>query len=204
MVGLTPRRPRWTGLILAACAACGPPSTQLPEPPQELGLDSFYRKYLDAKGVRARVLELDEIRKVLTPRPKYTEPERAIVYAALTYMAKLLVDEGVNVIIDATGNLRAYRDNARLLIKDFGEIYIECPLEVCMARESGRHAQFAPAGIYKKGKTGGSRTVPGLNVPYEAPLKPIATIDCRTPPDEAGIRAAEAVMEHFKWREGMT
>ena len=67
------------------------------------------------------------------------------MYAALTYMAKLLVDEGINVIIDATGNLRTYRDNAHVLISDFGEIYVKCPLEVCMARESGRKAQFAPA-----------------------------------------------------------
>lgn len=139
---------------------------------------------------------------MLTPRPKYTEPERAIVYAALTYMAKLLVDEGVNVIIDATGNLRAYRDNAYVLIPDFGEVYIECPLEVCVARESGRHAQFAPAGIYQKGKTGRSRTVPGLNVPYEAPLKPIATIDCRTPPDRAGVQAGDAILGHFGGNHG--
>jgi adenylylsulfate kinase len=160
------------------------------------------QKYLEGKGIRVKVLELDEIRKVLTPHPKYTEQERSVVYAALTYMAKLLVDEGVNVIIDATGNLRTYRDNAHILISDFGEIYIKCPLEVCMARESGRKAQFAPAGIYKKGKTGRSATVPGLNVPYEEPLKPIATVDCQTPPDEAGKLAAEAILEHFGGSHG--
>jgi adenylylsulfate kinase len=160
------------------------------------------QKYLEGRGVRVKVLELDEIRKVLTPHPKYTEQERSVVYTALTYMAKLLVDEGVNVIIDATGNLRRYRDNAHVLISDFGEIYIKCPLEVCMARESGRKAQFAPAGIYKKGKTGRSATVPGLNVPYEEPLKPIAIIDCQTPPDESGKQAAEAILERFGGTHG--
>ena len=39
-----------------------------------------------------KVLELDEIRKVLTPEPKYTEQERSVVYAALAYMAKLLAE----------------------------------------------------------------------------------------------------------------
>jgi adenylylsulfate kinase len=155
------------------------------------------QKYLDAGGIRARVLELDEVRKVLTPEPKYTEEERAIVYAALVYMAKLLVDEGVNVIIDATGNLRKYRDNAYIFIGDFGEIYIKCPLEVAMARESGRKAQFAPKDIYRKGKTGKSATVPGLNVPYEEPLKPIATIDCQVPPEEAGRLAADMIVRKF-------
>lgn len=159
-------------------------------------------KALAARGVRARVLELDEIRQVLTPEPKYTEEERAIVYAALAYMAKLLTDEGVNVIIDATGNLHRYRDKAYTLIKDFGEVYIRCPIEVCMARESRRKAEFAPKGIYRKGKTGKSTTVPGLNVPYEPPLKPIATIDCETPPEDAGRQAARAIMEKLGGADG--
>jgi adenylylsulfate kinase len=160
------------------------------------------QRYLEARGIHTRVLELDEIRKVLTPQPRYTEEERTIVYAALAYMAKLLVDEGVNVIIDATGNLRRYRDDGYVLIGDFGEVYIKCPLEVCMARESGRKAQFAPQGIYRKGKTGKSTTVPGINVPYEPPLKPIATVGCETPPEEAGKQAAEAIMEKFGGSHG--
>jgi len=159
-------------------------------------------KDLAARGVRARVLELDEIRRALTPEPKYTEEERAIVYAALAYMAKLLADEGVNVILDATGNLRKYRDNARVLIANFGEIYIKCPIEVCMVREADRTAQFAPKGIYGKGKTGKSATVPGLNVPYEPPLKPLATIDCEILPEEAGKQAAEAILNTFGGAHG--
>ena len=152
---------------------------------------------LATRGVRARVLELDEVRQVLTPQPRYTGEERAIVYAALAYMAKLLVDEGVNVLIDATGNLRRYRDEASGLIADFGEVYVRCPLEVCVAREAGRKAQHAPRDIYRKGKTGESATVPGLNVPYEPPLKPIATIDCEVPPADAGRQAADAILERF-------
>lgn len=157
---------------------------------------------LAARGVRARVLELDEVRKVLTPQPRYTGEERTLVYAALAYMARLLVDEGVNVLIDATGNLRLYRDQAGGLIADFGEVYVRCPLEVCMAREAGRKAGHAPPAIYRKGKTGESATVPGLNVPYEPPLEPIATIDCEVPPADAGRQAAEAILERFGGTHG--
>lgn len=129
------------------------------------------------KGLHVKVLELDFIRRVLTPKPTYSEEERTIVYAALAYMAKLLVDEGVNVIIDATGNLAKYRDIARILIHDYGEIYVKCPIEICMAREASRKNSHAPGGIYKKGISGQSHTVPGLNVPYEPPGHPIAVID---------------------------
>lgn len=159
-------------------------------------------KALAERGVRARVLELDEIRRVLTPEPKYSEEERSIVYAGLVYMAKLLKDEGVNVIIDATGNLRRYRDKAYVLIGDFGEVYILCPMEICVAREASRTAKFAPPGIYRKGKAGKSATVPGLNVPYEPPLKPLITIDCETPPEEAGKEAAEAILKKFGGAHG--
>lgn len=144
------------------------------------------------------MLELDEIRKTLTPRPQYTEQERSIVYAALAYMAKLLVDEGANVIIDATGNMHRYRDTAHALIADFGEVYVRCPLEVCMAREAGRQARFAPEGVYRKGLAGKSTTVPGMNVPYEEPLRPIATVDCEaSSPEEAGKEAADAILARF-------
>jgi len=128
---------------------------------------------LRAKGVRVKVLNVDDVRKVLTPHATYSLEERAIVYAAMAYMAKLLVDEGVNVIIDATGNLRQYRDVARKLIPDFVEIYVKCPLDVAIRREEARRGGSAPKGIYKKGQMGKSSTVPGVNVAYEAPEAPL-------------------------------
>ncbi len=153
---------------------------------------------LRARGVHVRVLNIDDVRKVLTPRPTYSEEERAIVYAALAYMAKLLVDEGVNVIIDATGNLRRYRDVARALIPGFVEIFVNCPIDVAMEREEVRIGGSAPKNIYKKGMTGKSRTVPGLNVPYEPPLHPLVTLDSdKLTPEEAGARAADALLDRF-------
>ena len=83
---------------------------------------------LHENGVNAKTLQLDEIRKVITPHPRYTEEERDIVYASLAYMAKLLAEDRINVIIDATANRRRYRDLARKLIPIFGEVYIRAPL----------------------------------------------------------------------------
>ncbi len=153
---------------------------------------------LKAKGVRARVLSVDDVRRVLTPRPTYSEEERALVYRAMAYMAKLLVDEGVNVIIDATGNLREYRDVARGLIPSFDEIYVSCPLDVAMGREAIRKGGGAPSGIYEKGRTGRSSTVPGLNVPYEPPARPLATLESdRLSPEEAGAIAVRRILEKY-------
>jgi adenylylsulfate kinase len=150
-------------------------------------------------GIRVRVLELDAVRKVITPEPTYSQEEREMAYAALAYMAKVLTEEGINVIIDATGNLRKYREKAKLLIKDYGEIYVSCPIDVCMAREASRKQGAAPKDIYTKGLTGKSATVPGINVPYEMPLDPIAVIDTKeTTPSQAGKMAADAIKSKFR------
>jgi adenylylsulfate kinase len=158
---------------------------------------------LKARGVRVKVLNIDDVRKVLTPSPTYSEEERAVVYAAMAYMAKLLVDEGVNVIIDATGNLRKYRDVAHELIPGLVEILVSCPLDVAMEREAARKGGSAPKDIYKKGMTGKSTTVPGLNVPYEPPLHPLLTLDTyKLSAADAGALAADVLLDHFGGTNG--
>ncbi|MEM2102415.1 MAG: adenylyl-sulfate kinase [Candidatus Bathyarchaeia archaeon] len=131
-----------------------------------------------AINVYAQLVSIDMLRRDVTPKPTYSEEERDIVYAALVFSAKLLTDNGVNVIIDATGNRRRYRNQARSQIERFIEVYLRCPLEVCMQRESKRkNTHFAPEQIYRKGLTGKSQTVPGVNVPYEEPTNPEIIID---------------------------
>jgi len=130
-----------------------------------------------AKRIKSKILELDEIRKIITPNPKYTDEERDIVYLSLVYMARLLADCGINVIIDATGNRLAYREKARELISNFIEVYIKCPLDICIKREEERDAQHSPKDIYKKGISGESGNVPGINVPYEESPNPEIVID---------------------------
>jgi len=152
---------------------------------------------LKKEGIDVKILQLDEIRKVLTPDPKYTDDERNIVYASLAYMAKLLTEAGVNVFIDATANKRKYSDAARRLVPKFGEVFIRCPLQICMEREAHRRAAFSPKGIYEKSaKTGAN--VPGVNVPYDEPINPIVIIDSdRLKPDMSALKAAEAIIAFF-------
>src|SRR5262249_55103422 len=67
---------------------------------------------LHALGVPVRELELDEIRKTLTPSPTYSDAERDIVYRALAFIAAMLAEAGAPVIIDATAHRRVWRDLA--------------------------------------------------------------------------------------------
>jgi len=117
------------------------------------------------------LLRMDELRKVITPQPTYSETEREIVYRAMVYLAKKLTESGHDVIIDATGNMRRWRDLARQLISRYGEVYLTCPIEICIRREQERvETREAPKNVYKKGAAGWP--VPGVSVPYEEPLRP--------------------------------
>ncbi len=149
---------------------------------------------LRKKGINVKILQLDEIRRALTPTPKYTDEERDIVYASLAYMAKLLSESGINVFIDATANRRKYRDAARSLIPQFAEAFIRCSLSICMEREAHRKAVFSPEGIYKKSSMTGAN-VPGVNVPYEEPLMPEIVVDSdKMNPGESAKKVADAII----------
>lgn len=128
--------------------------------------------------IEAQILSSDALRRAVTPKSTYAEEEREMFYGALVLVAKYLTENGLNVIIDATGNRRCYRDSARRKIPNFIEAYLRCPLEVCMERESKRGKTFqAPRSIYKRALKGEAPTVPGIGAPYEEPLHPEVTVD---------------------------
>jgi adenylylsulfate kinase len=156
-------------------------------------------RMLSESGIEAVSLSLDHIRKVLTPEPKYTEGERTIVYRSLVLMAQLLVERcEKNVIIDATGNRKEFRELARRLIPEFAEIYVKCPLQTCEARETSRQGQLVHKNLYKhaaEGKLQGA--LPGISVPYEEPEKPevLLASDVLSPHE-----SARRIMQYIKSR----
>jgi len=154
---------------------------------------------LRERGINVQVLSTDILRKVVTPNPTYSEEEREIVYGVLVFIAKLLNDNGVNVIIDATANREAYRERGRKEIKNLLFAYVKCPLEVCMERETTRKETYgAPREIYKKGLTGESQTVPGIGVPFEEPKNPDVVVESdKLHPEECAQRILEVILERF-------
>ena len=134
------------------------------------------------------VLESDALRRVLTPRPAYSEEERDTFYLAMAFIGKLLVEHGVPVIFDATANRRIYRDSARRQIARFLEVYVDCPLALCLERDS--------KGIYRKAQAGVASTVPGLQAAYEPPEKPDLVVHGdRELPEEAAQRVLLKLVE---------
>jgi len=143
-------------------------------------------KKLEARGLRTLVLESDVMRAILTPNASYSDEERNAFYRSMAMIGEVIVRSGTNVIFDATGNKRAYRDYARSLIPNFMEVYVLCPIDICMNRD--------PKGIYGRASAGKTTTVPGLQVAYEPPRNPEVILDGQSNA-EAG---SEIIVDHLK------
>jgi adenylylsulfate kinase len=140
-----------------------------------------------ARGIRPAVLESDAVRREITPEPTYDDAERDRFYATLAYLARLLTEQGVPVIVDATANRRAYRDRARGAIPRFLEVLVSCPVEVCRARD--------PKGIYRRAASGTAGNVPGVSAPYEPPARPDVVVDGEREDPPAAARRIVAVLD---------
>lgn len=115
-------------------------------------------------GVRFAVLESDALRQLLPTSSTYDERDREYFYGSLAFIGRVLTQHGIAVIFDATANRRSYRDCARQRISRFAEVFVDCPLDVCMKRD--------PKGIYRRAREGRASQVPGLQATYEPPEKP--------------------------------
>ena len=151
-------------------------------------LVSSLKAQLADRGIDVAVLESDALRQILTVRPHYDEQGREAFYRQMVYIGALLTKHGVPVIFDATANQRRYRDAAREQIPRFMEVYVECPLEICIARD--------PKGIYRKAREGEANTVPGLQSAYEPPEQPEVVVDClQERPEIAALRVITKLAE---------
>jgi len=149
-------------------------------------LTAALKEELRARAVDVAVLESDALRKTFTPNPTYGEEERDTFYQQLADVGVLLTAQGVPVIFDATANRRAYRERARQQIPHFLEVYVDCPLATCMARD--------PKGIYRQAQASATATVPGLQTAYEPPERPDLIIDCESETAQAGARRVVALL----------
>jgi adenylylsulfate kinase len=132
------------------------------------------------RGIDVAVLESDVLRQIFTLQPRYDEQEREAFYRQMVYVGMLLTQHGVPVIFDATANQRRYRDQAREQISRFMEVYVDCPLETCIARD--------PKGIYRKARQREADTVPGLQSAYQPPENPELVVDGGREIPEAAAR----------------
>ncbi len=120
---------------------------------------------LKAKGHRVEIMDGDEVRRNLSPELGFSKEDREQHVKRVAYISKLLARNGVAVIVGLISPYRETRKYARELIGNgFYEVYVNCPVEVCMKRD--------PKGLYKKALAGEITDFTGVQDPYEPPLNP--------------------------------
>jgi adenylylsulfate kinase len=128
-------------------------------------------KELFDRGFLAQVIDGDVIRRGLNKGLGFTREERHENLRRVAEVAKLFVDCGVITIVSFISPTNNSRSMARSIIgeKDFLEVYINAPLEICEGRDT--------KGLYKQAREGKIKDFTGVDSPFEPPGYPDVEIN---------------------------
>ena len=120
-------------------------------------------------GLKVERLDADIIRKHLWRELGYSKEDRDENIRRAAYLAQLLTRNGIAVLTSFISPYQETRDYARKQIGNFVEIYVKCPVEVCIQRDR--------RGMYRKALAGEIQNFTGVSDPYEEPLNPEVIIE---------------------------
>jgi adenylylsulfate kinase len=141
------------------------------------------------RGIKACVLDGDNIRTGLNRDLGFSAEDREENIRRIGEVAKLFVDSGMFAITAFISPYRKDREHARSKVDngEFIEIYVKCPLEICMKRDV--------KDLYKKAKQGLIKNFTGIDDVYEEPLDPEITVDTKTLEVEEGVEKILVYLE---------
>jgi adenylylsulfate kinase len=117
-------------------------------------------------GYKTYTLDGDNIRQGINKGLTFTAKDRAENLRRIAEVAKLFVDSGQICMAAFVSPTRADRKIVKDIIgeKDFIEVFVDTPLEVCEQRDV--------KGLYAKARKGEIKNFTGISAPYEAPENP--------------------------------
>lgn len=146
---------------------------------------------LNKKGLLTQVLDGDNIRTGINNNLGFSEADRAENIRRIAEVAKLFMNCGVITICCFVSPTREIRAEAKSIIgeKDFVEVYINTPLEICEQRDV--------KGLYAKARKGEIKDFTGITAPFEAPEN--AEIELRTNEQSVG-QSVEKILKFYHER----
>jgi adenylyl-sulfate kinase len=126
-------------------------------------LAEIVEKQIRERGRNVEVLDGDVVRTNLSKGLGFSKEDRDANIRRIGFVAHLLSRNGVAVITAAISPYRSVRNECREMIGDFVEVFVKCPLEVCIERDV--------KGLYKKAIAGEIPHFTGVSDPYEEPEK---------------------------------
>ncbi len=138
---------------------------------------------LEERGVQSEILDGDVIRENLSKGLGFSKEDRDTNIKRIAFVCKLLTRQGAACIAAAISPYRETREYARNEIKNFVEVYVNSPIDVCIERDV--------KGLYKKAIAGEIQNFTGISDPYEPPVNPEAV--CYTDRETVNQSAAKVV-----------
>ena len=119
---------------------------------------------LDRRGIQVEVLDGDQVRSNLSQDLGFTRSDRETNLRRIGLVTRLLVRHGAVVVVAAICPYKNIRQELRGEIGELVEVYLDCPLEVCIRRD--------PKGLYRRALAGEIGHFTGLDDPFEVPSRP--------------------------------
>jgi len=114
-------------------------------------------------------LDGDIIRQNFSSDLSFSKKDRDENIKRATFLAKMLSRNNIVVLASFVSPYRKQRRRARKEIKNFVEVYVRCPVKICMKRDV--------KGMYKKALDGKIQHFTGVDDPYEEPENPELIVD---------------------------
>lgn len=146
---------------------------------------------LTEQGYRVERLDGDMVRKHLTSDLGFSKKDRDENIRRVTFVAKLLTRNNVIVLATFVSPYRQQRQNAREDIGDFIEIYVRCPVEMCMKRDV--------KGMYKRALHGEIKNFTGVDDAYEEPVHPEVVLHTDTETVEQSVENVLTYLKKLKY-----
>jgi adenylylsulfate kinase len=151
-------------------------------------LAHIVEEQLYRRGCGTIVFDGDNVRHGLCSDLGFSLNDRAENIRRIGEMSKLFLESGVIALTAFISPFRKDRELVRRLVgtDNFIEIYCDCPIEICEARDV--------KGLYKRARTGEIREFTGISSPYEAPENPDLVLDSGRAPLETCVQAVIELM----------
>jgi adenylylsulfate kinase len=125
---------------------------------------------LRAMGRKVQVLDGDEVRRMFSPELGFSRKDREVHARRVSYVARMLADQGTAVLVAMITPYETSRQAARAEVPErFIEVWLQCPVEVCQKRDT--------KGLYARAARGDLQRMTGMDDPFEEPLNPDLTVD---------------------------
>ena len=119
---------------------------------------------LEMRGLSVEQLDGDCMRKKYGNSLGYTKKDRMTNIRHIVSEAQSQQQRGLVTLVSVISPYRSMREYARERIDDFVEVFLQCPLAVCEARDV--------KGMYRLARAGKIKHFTGVSDPYEEPLWP--------------------------------